>query len=158
MTKSLCLFALLLLLPQSRVSSPRIVKLDETKYNIFTKEYEASLVLIYEEWCGFSKKALKIFNQLMRNTQFTRLDVQLGLFDVHQFPDFKAYNRITQFPLIELHLHKVKVTYTGLLNETYLVQWVSEKMQQAAITALESLDSFNEVKAKNESFVYFSGE
>ncbi len=94
----------------------KIVRLDDKKYNIFIKEYDPSIVIIYEEWCGFSKKALKIFNSFKKDPVFTKLDIIVGLFDVHSFPDFKAYNNIKKFPLIELHIHKVKITYTGPLS------------------------------------------
>ena len=43
------------------ISNASILKLDEQKYNIFTQESEKAIVILYEEWCGFSEKALHIF-------------------------------------------------------------------------------------------------
>lgn len=100
------------------------IKLDEKKFNRFIKDENVSIVVIYEDWCGYSKKALKIFNSFKKNLKFTRLEIPVGLFDVHGLDDFKAYNDITKFPQINLYIDSIKLTYTGLLSEAFLLDWI----------------------------------
>lgn len=52
----------------------------------------------------------------------------MGLFDVHDFPEFKAYNNIKKLPIINLYLHKISVSYEGLLSETNILQWITNKV------------------------------
>lgn len=71
------------------ISNGSILKLDEQKFDIFTKESEKAIVIMYEEWCGFSEKALHIFKQLTKNPKFTQMDISVGLLDLHDIPEFK---------------------------------------------------------------------
>ena len=102
--------------------------MNEEKFNVFVNEQDVAIVVTYEEWCGYSKKALRIFNDFKKNLKFKELEIPIGFLDVHGLNDFKAYNNITKFPIIDLYIKQVKLTYNGLLSEAFLLDWIREKV------------------------------
>lgn len=93
------------------LETSRILKLDEKKFEIFTKESEKAVVIMYEEWCGFSEKALHIFKGFSKNPKFTQLDIAVGLLDLHSLPEFKQKKGIDTVPVIEMYIKGLKTTY-----------------------------------------------
>lgn len=136
---------ILLLFIQCSLSA--FLKLDDRKYHQFLKEHDPAVVIIYEEWCGFSKKAIKIFSDFQKNPAFLHLNVLVGLFDVHAYPDFKAHHSVTKYPLIELHINKAKLVYSGPLSPQFLLKWLKESIGRTAIPVLNH-QAFNEQKSK----------
>ncbi len=52
----------LVILLANFVASSKTVDLNPDTIKSFYKEFDMTLVLWYEEWCGHSEKALKIFD------------------------------------------------------------------------------------------------
>ena len=69
--KSFLYFLILLgSLPKNYQAKFYFMKLNEKKVDLFIKEEKTAIILIYEDWCGFSKKALKIFENFKKNLKF----------------------------------------------------------------------------------------
>lgn len=132
--------------------------MNEEKFNVFVNEQDVAIVVTYEEWCGYSKKALRIFNDFKKNLKFKELEIPIGFLDVHGLNDFKAYNNITKFPIIDLYIKQVKLTYNGLLSEAFLLDWIREKVQTNNIPQISDVNEIETILKEQKDFIYYHGD
>lgn len=89
----------------------KIAELNEDKYKVLVEEYDYSLILLYEDWCGYSEKAVKIFKKMSKSKDFEDMDIPIGFFNLGDYKHFRQVNDIKSIPLIQLSIHKNVINY-----------------------------------------------
>ncbi len=156
--KLITLISLIALTACNEAEHPKLIKLNEKNYKKFKEKFKYSLILIFEEWCHFSKNALKIFKELSVDPLFLELDIPVGFMNTYKLDEFKKLNGIKKVPIITLHIGKAEIFYEDEVNKQEILDFVMKKTKLSKIKKIKGLEEFKTQKEKDSKIYLFYGE
>lgn len=133
-----------------------IVYLNEPAFKSFTKSQKSVLVLIYEDWCGFSRAASSAMKTLDAMPEFQVLNIPIGMFNTHGMETFKKQRNITKVPIISLFISGTEIVFHGFNAPAEILRFVTAKTQIGRPRALENPSEVASELSKNDHvFLYF---
>ena len=117
-----------------------------------------TLVVIYEEWCGYSQITLKIMEQLRKDQNFLKTRTRIAVFDVFKEKKFKAVQTLNEVPRILLFRDGHEIHYDGLKNFQSIFNFLEKKLEMDTVTEVHDLKAFDEIRNKTKIFFLYFGE
>lgn len=143
---------------KTETPKPKLLTLTEDKYDSLLKNYKFSLVLMYEDWCKHSKKALNEIKELTKMEKFLDLEIPIGFFNLYKLDNFKAYKSIKHVPIINLHIDNNEITYHGILKKDLILTWIIEKTKLSKIEEIKELEDLEKILATNRYVFMYYGD
>lgn len=156
--KNIFLKCLILLITFSKLlkcKGPELVHLNKEKYKKLIKNHDISIVLLFEQWCGYSKQALKEFKLLVQTPSFLEMNIPVGFFDIHKEEEFKKFKGIKKIPQIYLYIKQTEIAYKGNLDKNDILKFILQKTKLGLLKEVEDLDDFEELVEDKDFFIFF---
>lgn len=87
----------------------------------------ASLMMFHAKWCNHSRKSKKIWDEIKKDNQFKKFNLNFYDFDCDDKKNKKIMEeyKIMEFPTIVLHLDETKYVFDANLNKKTLMKFLT---------------------------------